>query len=106
MSKYFLIESRDPFETGEVANDYILAADLAKAGNETTLFLVQNGVLPVRQGAKKDGLKSAMDSGVNVICDEFSLRERGITNVTEGVEISPLEIVVDHLADGDKTMWL
>ena len=78
MSKYLLIESRDPFDSREVANDYQLAYDLAQAGNDTTLFLVQNGVLPVRKAAKRNGIHALKDSGVRIICDEFSLRERGI----------------------------
>ena len=33
MSKYLLIESRDPFESNEVLSYYDLAAGLAKEGN-------------------------------------------------------------------------
>lgn len=108
MSKYLLIESRDPFETKEVANDYQLAVDLAKAGNDTTLFLVQNGVLPVRKSAKRNGLHALLGSGVKIVCDEFSLRERGIYSqaIAKGIEIGPLDIVVEHLADNSKTIWL
>ena len=42
MAKYLLIESRDPFESNEVANTYQVASGLAGAGDEVTLFLVQN----------------------------------------------------------------
>ena len=108
MSKYLLIESRDPFDTKEVSNDYQLAADLAKSGNETTLFLVQNGVLPVRKNAKRNGLDTLLDGGVKIVCDEFSLRERGIYSsaIAKGIEIGPLDIVVEHLAANNKTIWL
>jgi predicted peroxiredoxin len=108
MSRYLLIESRDPFDTREVANDYQLAADLARDGNDTTLFLIQNGVMPVRKGALRNGLHALIESGVKVICDEFSLRERGIysESLTEGVEIGPLDIVIEHLTGNSKTIWL
>ena len=46
MSKYLLIESRDPCESGDVGNYFELAQGLAGDGNDVTLFLVQNGVLP------------------------------------------------------------
>ena len=55
MAKYLLIESRDPFESNDVAFAYGLASDLAKEGNEVTLFLVQNGVLPARPGLSQGG---------------------------------------------------
>lgn len=107
MSKYLLIESRDPFETREVTNDYRLATDLDRHGNDTTLFLVQNGVMPARKGAMRNGLHTLINSGVKVICDEFSLRERGIYSdaLTDGIEIGPLDIVIEHLANNSKTVW-
>ena len=48
MAKYFLIESRSSFDSAQVSQNYQLASDLANAGNETTLFLVENGVLAAR----------------------------------------------------------
>ena len=54
MTKYLLIESRDPFESNDVGYYYDLAADLARRGDEVTLFLVQNGVLPARSGVLSD----------------------------------------------------
>lgn len=108
MSTYLLIESRDPFETSEVANDYQLAADLVQQGNDTTLFLVQNGVFPARKGARSNEFQALIENGVTIVCDEFSLRERGIYSnaLAKGVNIGPLDIVVEHLAKGSKTIWL
>ncbi len=107
MAKYLLIESRDPFESNEVANTYEVASGLVGAGNEVTLFLVQNGVLPARFGAKSDRLTAAASSGVTVLADDFSLRERAIdaAQLVAGVTAAPLEIVVDQMADGAKTIW-
>lgn len=108
MSRYLLIESRDPFDTGEVANDYQLAANLASQGHDTTLFLVQNGVMPVRKNTPGSALVEALNKGVKVICDEFSLRERGIYSraLIDGIEIGPLDIVIEHLTNNSKTIWL
>ncbi len=107
MAKYLLIESRDPFESNEVANTYQVASGLAGAGNQVTLFLVQNGVLPARFGAKSDALAAAASSGVNVLADDFSLRERAIDagQLVAGVSAAPLDVVVDQLADGVKAIW-
>jgi len=58
MAKYLLIESRDPFENNVVARQYDLAVNLMKEGNDVTLFLVQNGVLPARSGERSALLTS------------------------------------------------
>jgi len=106
--KYVLIESRDPFDSNEVQHNYALAIDLAAAGEETTLFLVQNGVFAARSGAKNDSLRALLDNGVNVICDEFALRERGIygEDIASGVATGPLDIIVEQLESGARTIWL
>ena len=107
MAEYLLIESRDPFETRDVDYFYRLAADLARTRNTVTLFLVQNGVLPARAAANFSSLDSVVRAGVEVLADEFSLRERGIKSdaLREGVRSAPLDVLVDQLADGRKTMW-
>ena len=91
MAKYLLIESRDPFENNVVARQYDLAANLVKEGNEVTLFLVQNGVLPARPGNCSSLLGNAARAGVQVLAD--------------GVTAAPLSVVIDQLADGRKTLW-
>lgn len=107
MANYLLIQSRDPFEYNEVTRDFELAASLAKEGNTVTLFLVQNGVLPARKNAKGSGLEDVVTSGVEVLSDEFSLRERGIhhDDLAAGVKAASLDSVVDQLAEGRKAIW-
>ncbi len=107
MAKYLLISSRDPFDSNDVGNYYELATGLAKEGNEVTLFLVQNGVLPARKSSKSQLLTDVAAAGVTVLADDFSLRERGIgaDRLIDAVKASPLDVVVDHMADGTKTMW-
>ncbi len=107
MAKYMLIESRDPFESNDVARNYALAAGLAGAGNDVTVFLVQNGVLPARAGTSFDGLATLAGAGVTVLADKFSLRERAIAGdrLADGVSAVELDVVVDALADGATAIW-
>lgn len=107
MKRYLLIESQDPLDSGDVLDHYRLATELAQAGNEVTLFLVQNGVFPARSSKASDALASTARGGVTVLADGFSLRERGIAprRLITGVAEAPLDIVVDHLAAGDRVLW-
>jgi intracellular sulfur oxidation DsrE/DsrF family protein len=72
------------------------------------LFLVQNGVLPCRAGADGDALHEALAAGVEVLADEFSLRERGISgaDTARGVRPAPIDAVVRRMADGWKVLFL
>ena len=105
MSGYLLIESRAPFESNEVGYYYELARGLTEAGNKVTLFLVQNAVLAARPTAQCPQLQEVASSGVRILADEFALKERGIKNVLDGIEIATIESVVDQLEAGHKTLW-
>ena len=107
MSEYLLIESRDPFDSNDTQNFYELASGLKRQGHEVTLFLLQNGVLPARPSAASAALSAVANSGVEVLADDFSLNERGISTdqLAEGVTVASLEVVVDQLAAGRKTIW-
>ena len=107
MGDYLLIESRDPFKTNDVGYYYQLARDLVNAGNTVTLFLVQNGVLPARPSSASQALTDLSEAGIAVVADEFSLRERGIRTdaLAPGVIARPLDVVIDHLEAGSKTLW-
>lgn len=107
MGRYLLIESRDPFESNDVGYFQGLAADLAGAGNQVTLFLVQNGVLPARAGCQGNGLEKAARAGVKILADDFSLAERAIGDgaLKDAVTKAPLDVVIDQMAAGAKTIW-
>jgi hypothetical protein len=107
MADYLLIESRDPFDSKDVDSYYELAAGLAREGNQVTLFLVQNGVLPARPSTGSKALADVGKAGVRVLADEFSLRERGIAadRLAAGIAASPLDVVIDRMAAGTKTLW-
>ena len=105
MAQYLLIESRDPFESNDVGYYYDLAKGLVEGGNQVTLFLAQNGVLSARPSARSAALSALARNGVTVLADDFSLQERGIAKLAEGVAAASIEVVVDHLAAGHKTLW-
>ena len=107
MTAYCFIESNSLLDTNNVAVQITTACNLARRGHDVTLFLVQNGVIPARRGARHEPLTAALDAGVNVLADDFSLRERGIgyDELAPGISPSPLESVVDSLAAGAKTIW-
>ena len=105
MKQYLLIESRDPFESNDVGYYYDLAKGLVEGGNQVTLFLAQNGVLSARPSARSAALHALARSGVTVLADDFSLRERGIAKLADGVTAAPIDVVLDHLAAGHQTLW-
>jgi|SRR5678815_117964 sulfur relay (sulfurtransferase) complex TusBCD TusD component (DsrE family) len=105
MAEYLLIESRDPFESNDVGYYYELAKALVEEGNHVTLFLLQNGVLAARPSIHSAKLEALSRSGVRVLADDFSLQERGIARLAEGVAAAAIDVVVDQLAAGNKTLW-
>lgn len=107
MAKYTLIASRDPFESKETGHYYDLAESLAREGNEVTLFLVQNAVFAVRKSRESKAVEALAGNGVTVLVDTFSLRERGIpeSRIAGKVQVSGLEVIIDHMAEGRKVIW-
>lgn len=110
MAKYLLVESRDPYQHADSESFYQTAAELARAGNQVTFFLVENGVLPARHGAANSPvpLLRKQAPGVNILADDFSLLERAITQdrLVEGVRSAAIGELVDLLAEpGTKAIW-
>jgi sulfur relay (sulfurtransferase) complex TusBCD TusD component (DsrE family) len=107
MPGYLLIESCDPYESMGAARTYELAIQLRAAGHDVALFLVQNGVLAVRSGARRAELDKAIRTQIEVLADEFSLRERGISSdgLIGGVQAAPIDAVVERMAAGWNALW-
>jgi sulfur relay (sulfurtransferase) complex TusBCD TusD component (DsrE family) len=107
MPGYLLIESHDPFESTSAARTCELAMQLRAAGHEVALFLVQNGVLAVRSGARRAELDKVIRNHVEVLADEFSLRERGISSagLVAGVRAAPIDSVVERMTAGWNALW-
>ena len=107
MPGYLLIESRDPFESTSAAHTCELALQLRAAGHEVALFLVQNGVLAVRSGARHAELDKVIGTRIEVLADEFSLRERGISSASliAGVHAAPIDSIVERMTAGWNALW-
>src|ERR1041385_8317063 len=89
MRRYLFVESRDPFETTE-GQKWLQTIRQAKTeGMEVSVYLTQNGVLPARRRAVFDGgLKTLAADGVKIYADSFSLRQRAINEVADGIEVT------------------
>jgi|SRR5688572_16651212 sulfur relay (sulfurtransferase) complex TusBCD TusD component (DsrE family) len=109
MSKknYLIIVSEDPFEMPTARRAGELALQLKRRGHDVALYLVQNGVLASRSRAISDALTPAIASAVEVMADDFSMRERGIESneLRPGVVTAPIDTVVNRLASGWSTLW-
>jgi predicted peroxiredoxin len=107
MAKYLFIESRDPFDSADSEYFSQLVEGISNRGNEVTLFLVQNGVFPLRSGSKHgDLMAKLLEHRVKILADDFSLRERAIKKPLDGVEVADIGRVVDLLLEpGTKAIW-
>jgi len=99
------ISSRDPVEgDGSV---HQLAVDLATAGHDVALFLVENGTFLARAGTCSEIRGRLSAAGVQLLADDFALAERGIVEgaLADGVDPTTLDVLVDHMAQGRKVSW-
>ena len=106
MTKYILIESRDPFESRDTEFVEQTALAIKERGHPVTVFLVQNGVLAGRNN--EGGLRRLEQAGVILLADEFSLRERGITNdeLGQGIQASGIDRLVEAITQTNtKAIW-
>jgi hypothetical protein len=107
MAGYLLIESRDPFESTGAERTCELAMRLRAAGHDVVLYLVQNGVLAVRAGAQRSAVGKVVKTQIEVLADDFSLRERGISSAAliGGVHAAPIDAIVERMATGWNALW-
>jgi hypothetical protein len=107
VTSYLLIESRDPFGSTAFRRRCELAAALRAGGSDVTLFLVENAVLGARAAARLPALEKLAKLGVQLLADEFALRERGIGDggITPRVRSAGPEMLVQLLAGGARTIW-
>jgi sulfur relay (sulfurtransferase) complex TusBCD TusD component (DsrE family) len=96
MTNYVFIESRDPFESRDTQFVEETAIALKQRGHEVTVFLVQNGVFASRRNIRDSALSRMAKAGVNLLADDFSLCERGISlransNIPESSATSSFE---------------
>jgi predicted peroxiredoxin len=108
MGSYVFIESRDPFESRDTQFLAETVSSLRQRGHEVTVFLVQNGVLAARRGARNSHLPPLEQAGVRLLADDFSLRERGIATaeLSGGIGEAGIDALADLLAQaGVKAIW-
>jgi len=108
MNSYVFIESRDPFESRDTEFIVETATTLKKSDNEVIIYLVQNGVLAVRQKAVGSHLARLAKEGITLMADDFSLRERGIvaTEMISGVQESNVAELIEVLVrNNTKAIW-
>lgn len=108
MNSYLLIESQDHFESLRVNEFYQMAIQLKENNNEVVLFILQNGVFSFRKSVRNNNLiNSLIKKDIPIFIDEFSIRERGIPkqNITDGIIISSLEVILELLIKKCKVIW-
>jgi sulfur relay (sulfurtransferase) complex TusBCD TusD component (DsrE family) len=108
MADYVLVGSHDPFESADGRRMYELAGDLVDAGDDVTVYLVQNGVLSCRASSVAAGALRALSARATVMADDFSLRERAIApaDVMGGVRVAGIDTLVDAVMHDDrKVIW-
>lgn len=107
MANFFIVQSRDPFTDTRAVSDYELIHHLVVAGNQVSVLLVQNGVMPARRGSmarKFDMLRAAK---VNMLVDRLSIRQREIEvgELKDGVLLADIEDVIKAMLAGEKVIW-
>jgi sulfur transfer complex TusBCD TusB component (DsrH family) len=107
MTRYMIIETRDPHEARDVQWMAELAANLQRGGAQAAVMLAENGVFAARTGAAATALRTLADAGCQVFADRYALRERGIrdADLAKGVKAADLDVVVDALEAGVSVMW-
>ena len=104
--RYLLIASEDPIEFPVTRRAGELALGLKSRGHAVELFLVQNAVLACRAEATS-AFAPVLAASIDVLADDFSLRERGIEldSLAAGIAVAPIDVVVRRLANGWIVLW-
>lgn len=107
MANYLFIDSRDPYDSADTQHFFDLVRGVRQRNNAATLFLIQNGVLATRAGAKYcERYQELAHAGVSILADDFSLRERAIDKLAEGVQGAGVDKLVSLLLEsGTKAIW-
>lgn len=107
MADYLFLQSQEPFTDARAAYQYQLAIDLANAGEKVSVLLIQNGVVPARKNTHSDAFKKLTESNVQVLADNFSLKQRQINDsqLHEKITTADISTAITALADGHKVIW-
>jgi hypothetical protein len=107
MSDYLLISSDDPFESRRAERPRTLVAQLTNRHASVSVYLVQNAVLGARRICPHSPFAELASARVELLVDDFSLRERGIdpAALLPGMKPASVDTVITRLASGCKTLW-
>jgi sulfur relay (sulfurtransferase) complex TusBCD TusD component (DsrE family) len=107
MKKWLIVNTRDAYESHECQAITELAVGLQAAGNTVNVFLAENGVLSARRDTNMPALTQLLKRGIAVVGDAFSARERGLTSdsLTPGIELAPIDYVLDRLCHDWHVIW-
>ena len=107
MSRYLIVASRDIAEYRGGDSLFDLSESLGKNRGNVFLFLVENGVLCVRENSHFSSRMTDLASvGIQILADDVSCRARGITRLTPGVHFSGMDELADAIGLGfDNIYW-
>lgn len=104
-----LIETRSPWESGDVADFVDVARSLLEAGVVVHLHLIQNGVYwLLRDSTLLKMLRRDFSDYLSISSDDFSLAQRGVSDAvaTAYGDILGIDALVAEMADqAVKTIW-
>lgn len=103
-----LLTARDTLQAADVAHPVRLARQLATAGHDVVLVLLEDAVTVARSGhAWSDALAAALEAGVSVLAEEEAVSRRAVHRLVDGVKPCDLGEVVDRLFEwSDRQAWL
>lgn len=107
MSAYVLIESRDANTTPAVAGTVNMAAELNRQGYQVTLILLKSGLPQDYDSEIARRLMLAASSGVQVVADLQSLKERGIqlNGLPQNFLTKSMDAIVQGVQSDDIVIW-
>ncbi|HEV2787056.1 MAG TPA: DsrH/TusB family sulfur metabolism protein [Solirubrobacteraceae bacterium] len=103
-----LLTARDPLGASDAAHPERLARQLATAGHDVALVLLEDAVAAARSGhAWADAVAAAHAAGVQIGAEEEALARRGVSRLVDGVKPYTMGAVVDLLMTwSERRAWL
>lgn len=109
VSRLLMVETRSPWESGDVADFLSLVDSLLRSGAEVHLHLIQNGVLWLqRDAAALSRRKHEFGERLRLSCDDLSLDLRGIPHaeIAQHVEVQGIDELMCRMLNASvKTIW-
>ena len=108
MSRVLLLTARDPLAASDAAHPARLARQLAAAGHDVALVLLEDAVAAARTGhAWSDAVVAAQAAGVVVGAEGEALARRGVSRLVDGVKAHDMGAIVELLMNwSERRAWL